>query len=120
MRTLIGSAYSPDVTEIFETFKPVIDPKKGPVKTAPVPFTLTANAASQLLPDNPRRRGLIIMNLDSTAVMYVGFGIIADIYSFQLQPLGGILLDFVCPTDAISCFATANIQGMILELSTGS
>lgn len=122
MRTLIPSAYAPNVTDLSDAFRgrpsnaPMIVPQ-SPMTTGSVPFTLVANQAYLLLNNNPRRKGLLIENLDSTATLYIGFAQIADIFSFQLPPLGAMLLDFVCPTDQISAFATANISGVCLEFS---
>lgn len=124
MRTLIPNAYSPNVTDISDVFNPPrkfdkFAPVKPSIITAPIPFTLVANQPYLLLNANPRRKALVMENLDSTAVLYVGFGIQANLFSFQVQPLAGFLFDIVCPTDQIWAFAIANISGICLEMSEG-
>ena len=93
--------------------------RTGPMRSNPVPFTLIANApAIVICSQNPYRKGLMIQNKDLVDILYVGFGSLADIRAFQIAPLGGTaLLDFICPTDTISVFATANISGFLVEFA---
>lgn len=121
MRTLIPQAYGQSVTKLGEgVFRSKPGARNGPIRTAPVPFTLVSGEPKLLLNDNFRRKGLIIKNLDTAVELYVGFGIVASVNDFFLDPLGAILFDFICPTDAIWCLALANVQGMILEFSASS
>lgn len=93
-------------------------PRTGPMRGNPVPFAVVANAAAVVIAAmNPNRKGLLIQNLDPAQNLFVGFGTLADANGFALGPLGYILLDFVCPTDTISVFATANVRGYMLEMA---
>lgn len=85
------------------------------VITNPVPFTTTAGAAIPLVPENRNRVGLFLQNLDASNALYIGWRILADANSMQMVALQMILLDFVCPTDAISAYSTVALKGMLLE-----
>jgi hypothetical protein len=122
---LIPSAFDPEVTDFSLKFNgrregdngPIA--RTGPIRSNPVPFTLVANApAIVIASQNAFRRGLMIQNKDLVNILYVGFGSLADLSSFQVAPLGGTtLLDFVCPTDTISVFATANLSGYYVDFA---
>jgi hypothetical protein len=122
---LIPSASDIEVTDFSLKFntRPAGEsgpaPRTGPMRANPVPFTLIANApAIVIASQNAFRKGLMIQNKDLIDILYVGFGSLADIRSFQVAPLGGtVLLDFICPTDTISVFATANISGFFVEFA---
>ena len=125
---LIPSAYDPEVTDFALKFNgrrtnadgtPIVSQRTGPIRSNPVPFTLVANApAIVIASQNPYRKGLILQNKDLIDILFVGFGTLADARGFQIAPLGGTtLLDFVCPTDTISVFATANISGYFVEFA---
>jgi hypothetical protein len=122
---LIPQPYDPEVTDFAlkfngrkegDTSSPA---RTGPMRSSPVPFTLIGGApAIVIASQNPFRKGLMIQNKDLVDILYVGFGSLADVRAFQLAPLGGtVLLDFVCPTDTISVFATANISGYFVEFA---
>ena len=123
--TLIEQSYSPNVTRLGlvlnsrgQTAPGDKVPRTGPMRSNPVPFNVIANdPAIVIAVQNPDRKGLLIQNLDVAANLFVGFGTLANARGFALGPLGYILLDFVCPTDAISVFATANVNGYFLELA---
>lgn len=123
---LIPQAYDIEVTDFSLKFngrkageEGTVAERTGPIRANPVPFTLIANApAIVIAAQNAFRKGLIIQNKDILDILYVGFGTLADVRSFQVAPLGGTtLLDFVCPTDTISVFATANISGYFVEFA---
>jgi hypothetical protein len=125
---LIPQAYDIAVTDFALKFNgrrtnadgsQVPQTREGPIRSNPVPFTLIANAPAIIIASqNAYRKGLMIQNKDLVDVLYVGFGSLADIRSFQVAPLGGTtLLDFVCPTDTISVFATANISGFYVDFA---
>ena len=122
---LIPSASDIEVTDFSLKFNTRADgssgpaPRTGPMRSNPVPFTLIGGApAIVIASQNPYRKGLILQNKDLTNILYVGFGTLADLTSFQVAPLGGTaLLDFVCPTDTISVFASANISGFFVEFA---
>lgn len=125
---LIPQSYDIAVTDFSLKFNgrrtnadgtPIEPTRTGPIRSNPVPFQLIANApAIVIASQNAWRKGLMIQNKDVTDVLYVGFGSLADIRSFQVAPLGGTtLLDFICPTDTISVFATANIAGFFVEFA---
>ena len=125
---LIPSAYDPEITNFNLKFNARPQGKNGeilplartgPIRSNPIPFTLVANApAIVIASQNAFRKGLMIQNKDLIDILYVGFGSLADIRSFQVAPLGGTtLLDFICPTDTISVFATANISGFYIDFA---
>ena len=123
---LLPSAYDPEVTDFSLKFngrpagqENTVPSRTGPMRSNPVPFTLVGNApAIVIASQNPFRKGLIIQNKDLINILYVGFGTLADATSFQVAPLGGTtLLDFICPTDTISVFATANVSGFFVEFA---
>ncbi len=92
--------------------------RAGPMRTTAVPFAVIANASPIVIAvQNPWRKGLLIQNLDPTTNLSIGFGQLASANGFFLSPLGYILLDFTCPTDAISVFATANVNGFMAEMA---
>ena len=84
------------------------------------PVQLVANAASvRVLPQNPRRTGLLIQNKDPVADLFIGFGQQANINSLSVAPGGYILLDFTCPNSEVYAFATSNIQAVFVDMSRG-
>lgn len=133
MKTLLGQAYSPNVTRLDQAFGGgPRDPatgseglalgtrgreRTGPMKTASIPFRLTPAVALNLMTDNPHRKGLVIQNLDPVTNLNVAFGTIADANSFALPPNSVMLLDFVCPTDSVWLFATLAVSGFAFEFA---
>lgn len=92
--------------------------RTGPIRTTNLPFAVIGNAAAIVISvQNPWRKGLLLKNLDPTTNLYVGFGQLADVNGFFIDPLGYVLFDFVCPTDAISVFSTANVRGFMAEMA---
>lgn len=91
--------------------------RTGPMKSAPIPFTLTANEAFNVAAANPDRAGLLLQNADPANNLYYNFGSVASLQSFSLVPGQYILLDFVCPTDAVWVFAAFNLSGMYTEFA---
>ena len=84
------------------------------------PIQLVGNAPSvRVLPNNPRRTGLLIQNKDATAALLVGFGVAADINSLSIAAGGYILLDFTCPNSEVYAFSTANIQAVFIDMTRG-
>lgn len=123
--TLIDQAYGPNVTNLFHRFNTRkkgeelgLEPRTGPIRSAPVPFAVTGGAPAQVIAaQNANRKGLLIKNLDPTADLFIGFGTLADANGFSIPAGGYVLLDFVCPTDTISVFALVNVRGYLLEMS---
>lgn len=92
--------------------------RTGPIRTTNLPFAVIGGAAAIVISvQNPWRRGLLLKNLDPTTNLYVGFGQLADVNGFFIDPLGYVLFDFTCPTDAISVFSTANVRGFMAEMA---
>ena len=120
---LIPQAYDPAFTRFQLQFNTLREgetelKRTGPMRSNPVPFRIVANASPIVIAaQNPYRKGLVLQNLDPTDNLYIGFGTLADVGSFYLLPLQTIILDFVCPTDTISAFATASIGGYLLEMA---
>lgn len=122
---LIPSAYDPEITDFALKFNGRLasDPagpiaRDGPIRAAPIPFALIGNApAIVIASQDAYRKALFIKNLDPVANLYIGFGTLADTNGLALDPLGYILLDFVCPTDTISVFATANVRGFLMTMA---
>lgn len=117
--TLIPQAYDP----AFTNFKRRLNPQNpdgsapvrdGPIRTTPIPFAVEANAPAKVIASQDAfRKGLLIKNLDATELLYVGIGSLADTNGLAVNPGGTILFDFICPTDTISVFATANVRGYL-------
>ena len=85
------------------------------------PVQLVANAASvRVLPQNPRRTGLLIQNKDPVSDLFIGFGQKATINSLSVAPGGYVLLDFTTPNSEVYAFATANIQAVFVDMSRGT
>jgi len=121
---LLPQAYDPAFTNWERKFGGKISadgipaPRTGPIRTTNLPFAVIANAPAIVISiQNPVRKGLLLKNLDPVTNLYVGFGQLADVNGFFIDPLGYVLLDFTCPTDAISVFATANVRGFMAEMA---
>lgn len=138
IRTLIPDSYGVGVTKLHEAFGGTghADPNTGtegaalvttpegrarrmagPTRSADTPFRLSVATPYNIFQANPFRQGLLIENLDPVTNLQISFGRIADANSFSLGPLGTMLLDFVCPTDAVWLFATAAVGGVAIEFS---
>jgi hypothetical protein len=132
MKTLIPSAYSPNVTRLdgsafgSTTRDPLTgseapailrQERTGPIRTTPIVFQLVANVPLNILQANPHRKGLLLTNKDAVANLFISFGTVADANSFPMAPGAVMLLDFITPTDAVWCFATANVAGVCFEFS---
>jgi hypothetical protein len=135
MKTLIPSAYSASVTNLKErAFGSAAPdqfgsegmaisqrPRKGPMRTTPIPFRLDANIPVNILQANPHRKGLLIQNLDPVDNLYVSYGLVISVDNFTqlffIGPLGYQLLDYVTPTDAVWLFATVDLSGNIQEFA---
>lgn len=84
------------------------------------PIALVGGAPSvRVLPNNPRRSGLLIQNKDTTTALFVGFGLAADANSISIAAGGFILLDFTCPNSEVYAFSTANIQAVFVDMTRG-
>lgn len=121
---LIPQAYDPAFTNWERKFGAKISAdgkpaeRLGPIRTTNLPFAVIGGAAAIVIAvQNPWRKGLLLKNLDPVANLYVGFGQLADINGFFIDPLGYVLFDFTCPTDAISVFATVNVRGFMAEMA---
>lgn len=133
MDTMVGSAYSPNVTRLdlpaFGTAKkpdpytgsvsPAIQAiaRKGPIRTTSIVFQLVPSVPLNLLQANPHRKGIMITNKDAVASLFLSFATVADGSSFPMAPGAVILLDFICPTDSLWVFATAAVAGVCLEFA---
>jgi hypothetical protein len=122
--TLIDQSYGPGVTNLRRRFNrsgesPASEVvRDGPMRSNPVPFALIGGApAITIAVQNPHRKGLLIQNRDATNDLFVGFGTLADANGFAITALGYVLLDFICPTDAISVFALVNVRGFMVEMA---
>lgn len=120
--TLVPQAYDATFTNWLRRFNDTglsgTAERTGPMRSAPVPFALIGNAPPIIIaPQDPNRKGLMIKNLDPVELLYVGFGTLADLNGFTIEPRQTMLLDFVCPTDAISVFATANVRGYFVAFA---
>lgn len=123
------SAYDPRITELGS---PLRTPR---VNTPPpgtgdayrnrnisntTPIQLVAGAPSvRVLPNNPRRSGLLIQNKDTTSALFVGFGLQADANSLSIPAGGFILLDFTCPNSEVYAFSAASIQAVFIDMTRG-
>jgi len=121
---LIPQAYDPAFTNWERKFGARISadgqptPRQGPIRTTNLPFAVIANASPIVIAvQNSWRKGLLLKNLDPVENLYIGFGQLADVNAFFIDPLGYVLFDFTCPTDAISVFATANVRGFMAEMA---
>jgi len=120
---LLPQAYDPAFTHFASRFNSSgkaggIPQRTGPMRTAAVPFALTANAPAIVIAiQDPFRKGMLLQNLDPVTALFVGFGTLADANQFQLVANQTLLFDFVCPTDFISVFATANVRGYLATFS---
>jgi len=90
----------------------------GPVKSAPVQFTLIANAPAYVIAvANPARVGMLLQNRDVAADLFFNFGADANVSTGSIAPGQFLLLDFICPTDSVTVFATANVSGYFVDMS---
>lgn len=130
---LPDQSYDPRVTDMSKPLRPpkgTLNPDTGEIVkdqyrnrnvSNTTPIQLVGNAASiRVLPNNPRRTGLLIQNKDATNVLYYGFGQAADINSLSLAAGGVLLLDFTTPNSEVWFFATANIQTVVTDISRGT
>lgn len=83
----------------------------GPIVTTEIPFTLTPSALQILSATNPFRVGLMLQNKDPVNNLFYAFGVEADANSSFLSPGVVLLLDFICPIDQVSVFATVALSG---------
>ena len=54
--------------------------------------TLVSNTSTEIRPANPKRRRLLVKNLDSTNTCYVGFGTVSITNGYGLFPKQEILI----------------------------
>lgn len=72
----------------------------------------------QILNNNPKRRGLILQNLDTVDTLFYSFNVVADPNSsLQLAPGGAILLDFVTPTGPLWVVGSGALKLLCSEFS---
>jgi hypothetical protein len=119
---LLPQAYDVGVTRLDKTpFGPQPGQdgqlRDGPLVTVEIPFNLQANVALQIASADPNRKQLMLQNKDVTDNLFYAMGRIADETSKFLAPGVTVLLDFNCPTDRITVFATANISGALSTVS---
>lgn len=116
--TLVPDQFASTLTRLddgaMKSRKPT---KTGAIVASPFNGSLNANQNILVAAANKNRKALLIQNLDATANLYIGFGIFADVNGFFLGAKGIMLLDVVCPTDAVYLLATANIQFFFGEMS---
>jgi hypothetical protein len=86
------------------------------------PFQLVGGAAPiRALPRNPRRVGLLINNIDTTANLIYTFGNAIPGFGITLLPNGTALFDFSTPPDELYLFsAVANIYVIVMDITRGS
>lgn len=120
---LLPQAYDPAFTNWHNKLSGGKNPdgsisRTGPIRTTNLPFAVIGNAPAIVISvQNTWRKGLLLKNLDPTTNLFVGFGQLADANGFFIDPLGYVLFDFTCPTDAISVFATADVRGFMAEMA---
>jgi hypothetical protein len=137
-RALPDQSYDPRVTDLAHPFNVpaatgplTINPATGLLNggwvnrnvTNTIPIRLqgivagVTNGSLRVLPNNPKRTGLIIQNLD--AVNALNFSIANDLAGngIQVGAGGSILLDFTCPPDAIYLFSAVPLSAMVVEFS---
>lgn len=86
--------------------------------TNTIPFSLVAGVSARVLPVNYKRTGLLLQNLDATAVLNFSFGNDLQGFGAQIGAGGSALFDFTTPPDTLYLFcATANIQALVMEIS---
>lgn len=91
--------------------------ERGIIRAAPQSFTYLANTPPLTLAVfNQRRVGLLLQNRDPTNAMFYNFGAEASAVTASMAVGGYVLLDFICPCDAVSItFATNNGSGYFCE-----
>lgn len=102
----------------------------NPCTTHTVPLTFTIATQQAILTANPKRNLLVVQNNatatspDAAPSLYVAFGQLASVgQSMQLPPGVGIVLDIVCPRDAVYLIwgpatnggGTVNWAGVVVE-----
>jgi len=89
--------------------------------TNTIPFQLTAGQTTRALPNNYKRTGVIIQNLDATATLNYSWANDLQGFGAQIPPGGSVLLDFTTPPDVLYLFVggLANIQALVIEFSRG-
>lgn len=122
---LLGQSYDAKVTRLDrQPWGPTpgqdSQPRTGPIVTTEIPFQLEAGIPQVLCANDPARTGLMLQNLDPVENLYYAFGRIADQTSRVLEPGMVLLRDFNTPTDRITVFATANVQGALALEAPGA
>lgn len=77
------------------------------------------NPGVRVLPDNPRRVGLVIQNLDAVADLNWSFGNSQDAAGMILVPRSSFLFDFTTPRDGLYLFSAANITVSVMDITRG-
>ena len=125
-RKLPDQSFDHRVTDLSRPLKPISPTTEGVLDTfqnrnmtTTTPYQLIANQSIRALPRNPRRVGLLIQNLDATAIGNYSLGNdLADL-GLQIAAGGAVLFDFTCPPDEVYLFSTANIRMMVVDITRG-
>lgn len=125
-RKLPDQSFDYRVTDLTRPLKPtaattegVLDTFQNRNMTTTTPFQLVANQSIRALPRNPRRVGLLVQNLDASAIGNFSLGNDLAGNGLQLAPGGSALFDFTCPPDEVYLFSTANIRMMVVDVTRG-
>jgi len=137
-QALPDQAYDPRITDLSKPFNvpaatgpqaiASIDPTTGLATTQggwvnrnvtnTIPVQLTALVSIRILPTNPKRTGVLIQNLDATAVLNFSFSNDLQGNGAQIGAGGSVLLDFTTPPDTLYLFcASANIRALVMEFA---
>lgn len=125
---LMGQAYDVKVTSMRKAPFNVVTARNqdagimpdGPITSNEVPFRLVAGEPRLIAAGNSRRKGLMLQNLDATDNLFYTFGPEANGTSSFLTPGSTLLLDFICPTNSVWCFATVDLSGYYRDFANTS
>lgn len=123
MRTISGNwmpekPYSPKITRLDKTpfglgpaqRSAAGQPRTGPVRSNDLFAALVAFEPYLLAAGNDYRLGLMLQNCDPTDNLFYSFGVKPSLVGSFLTPGQILLLDFICPTDAVWALAGVNIN----------
>jgi hypothetical protein len=143
-RALPDQAYDPRVTDMEHPFNvpsstgpmtTTTDPKTGnPVQaggwvnrnvTNTIPIRLPGVVAGvssgtlRVLPNNPRRTGLLIQNIDAVNALNFSFANDLQGNGALIGAGGAILLDFTTAPDALYLFSAVPLSAIVIEFTRG-
>lgn len=141
-RALPDQSYDPRVTDLSKPFNVpastgpqtvTIDPNTGAQVTQggwinrnvtnTIPVRLVgiiagiSSGSVRILPNNPKRTGLLIQNLDAVNALNFSFANDLAGNGAQIGAGGSILLDFTTAPDALYLFSAVPLSALVLEFS---